>query len=614
MQTETEPAAAGKNFSENILLIPLILLAAGITVRIFFRAAYRWQDDLIWQTGAAVLAGFWFGRRREKNSWAFFLAGAGLLGVWSYALAGLFPQLDGWRSPFDPNKMINLPQNLLRCENLPASVSILLEGVYLPVWIARFSAGSKRGGFLRLGLFLTLPAVLLPLSLTLVVPFHPRISYHGADIMRALIWTAGGISAVLILTMLILAVLKVRFGWKRLLISYGILILISCAGWGIFYGIQLVRRELMLRRLAAEGRPMTLQAYYDRLKDPKDSSEQLKELIGFLNDPEFDTSDFPLNSAGNWLKKDAPESAPNNYQSTPEGFGLKRSRKEAMIRVSESPLGEKFTAGLAGLAKYDHIRFKGNYTDFYPMLKMLTDIRRLVRTGTARAAIAHYTGKTELILPRLKAVTPASRLLTRQPWLICSTVHSAVAGIVVSQVVSLGPDGPQYAGDYRFFLNWIRGQDFTQGRCETEVCAELLTQYEKNMYDLNNRNRLPLFLLRPLLLESVFRELEQALRREKILAAHGELEKDDPSRLGFQRTAAWKKLMETALALKLYRSLHGHYPRSLSELVPELIPAVPLNPMTGKEIKYRLDKDRFEISAESREIRYPLRLKSSPGY
>ena len=614
MQPETKPAAVGKNFSENILFVLLILLAAGITVRVFLRGAYRWQDDLVWQTGAAVLAGFWFGRRREKNSWAFFLAGAGLLGVWSYALAGLFPQLDGWRSPFDPSKMINLPQNLLRCENLLATVSILLEAVYLPVWIARFCAGSKLGGLLRLGLILTLPAVLLPLSLALVVPFHPRISYIGADILRALIWTTAGISAVLILTMLVLAILKVRFGWKRLLISYGILILISCTvWWGIFYGIQLVRRGLMLRRLAAEGRPMTLQAYYDRVKDPKDGMEQLKELIGFLNDPKFDTSDFPLNSSGDWLKKDIPESSPNNYSWPPGDFGLKRSRKEAMIRISESPAGEKFTAGLAGLAKYDHIRFKGNYTDFDSMLKILSDIRRLVRTGTARAAIAHYTGKTELILPRLKAVTPASRLLTRQPWLICKLVHCNLDMIVVSQVVSLGPVGPQYADDYRFFLNWIRGQDYA-GWCETEVCAELLTHYEKNMFAVNNRNRLPLFLVRPLLLESVFRELEQSLRREKLLAAHGELEKDDPARPGFQRTVACKKLMETALALKLYRSLHGHYPQSLSELVPELLPELPLNPMTGKEIKYRLDKDRFEISVESEEIKYQIWLRSSPGY
>ena len=54
MQTETEPAAAGKNFSEKILLILLILLAAGITFRVFYRGAYRWQDDLVWQAGAAV--------------------------------------------------------------------------------------------------------------------------------------------------------------------------------------------------------------------------------------------------------------------------------------------------------------------------------------------------------------------------------------------------------------------------------------------------------------------------------------------------------------------------------------------------------------------------------
>ena len=72
--------------------------------------------------------------------------------------------------------------------------------------------------------------------------------------------------------------------------------------------------------------------------------------------------------------------------------------------------------------------------------------------------------------------------------------------------------------------------------------------------------------------------------------------------------------MATALALKLYRSLHGHYPRTLSRLVPEILPELPLNPMTGKEIKYRQDKDRFEISVESEETKYQIWLKSSPSY
>lgn len=599
------------------IIIPailLILLAAGITFRVFYRGAYRWQDDLVWQAGAAVLAGFWFGRHREKNNWAFFLAGAGLLGFWSYALVGFFPQLDGWRAFFEPIRMIRLPNNLLSWEYLPATISVLLVSVYLLVWIARYSSESKWDAILRLFLFLTLPAVLLPLCLVLVIPFHPQISYYGTDIMQALIWTVAGISTVPILTMLILAILKVRFAWKRLLAAYAVLILISCAGWGFFYGVQLIRRAVILNRLAAEGRPMTLQAYYGRLKNVKDGTEQLAKLIEFLKNPEFDTKDFPLNSARKWLKKDVPESAPNNYIPSPDGFGLKRSRKDAMIRISESPAGKKFTAGLAELAEYDHIQFDGNYTDNNQMGKVLNNMRFLVRTGTARAAIAHYTGNTEQILPRLKAVTPVSRLLNRQPWMICGIISSRLDMVVVSQVVGIGPDGEQYADDYRFFLNWIRARDYTSSWAETEVCAEQLKYYDKIFILRNEIEALSFFPLRPLVLETLFREVERSIRREKILAAHFEPEKDDPSRWSFQTIAARKRIMETALALKLYCSLHGHYPIVLSALVPEILPKLPLNPMNGKEIKYRMNKDRFEISLESENIKYQIRLKSSPNY
>jgi hypothetical protein len=42
------------------------------------------------------------------------------------------------------------------------------------------------------------------------------------------------------------------------------------------------------------------------------------------------------------------------------------------------------------------------------------------------------------------------------------------------------------------------------------------------------------------------------------------------------------------IALELYRRQHGHYPASLSELTPGLLPAIPADRVTGDPVKYKL--------------------------
>ena len=626
MQPETNPAAVRKNFSENILFVLLILLAAVFTVQVFSGREYH-GEDLVCHILTAILFGMFFGRRREKNSWAFFLAGAGLLGLWSYALIRLNPPFRSgqfFESLLNPFRRVNLHEYFFLQKHVGpyrgsslAALVILPEVVYLLAWTARFCSARKLGALLRFAVFLTLPFVLLPLSLTLIAPFLPLKSYQYGIYMTPALMTAGGISLLLILTMLVLAILKVRFGWKRLLISYGILILISMSVWGIFLGIQSVRRIKALNRLAAEGRAMTLNEFYARQNNAKDGTEKISELFDMMKNPEFDTGDFPNNGNWHWRWKD-PAWKNRRVSGIPDEM-QQQERKKEMIRVSEGPLGEKFTAGIADLAQYDHIRFAGNYTDFNHIFLVFNRIRMLVRTGAARAAIAHYTGKTEQILPRLKAVTSVSRLLTHQPWLISVLVHRNLDMILVSQVVSLGPDGPQYADDYRFFLNWIRSQDYTHswGKHdyanswgETEISAELLKFYDKDTSTLHPAIRL---LFRPLLIETAFYYLNRSLRREKYFAAHHDIPEDDPIREGYRKSVSSKGCLETALALKLYRSLHGKYPVSAAALVPEIVPQLPLDPVTGKPFRYVLKKDHFELFSEDFNRMNPL-LVSEPRY
>jgi hypothetical protein len=46
-----------------------------------------------------------------------------------------------------------------------------------------------------------------------------------------------------------------------------------------------------------------------------------------------------------------------------------------------------------------------------------------------------------------------------------------------------------------------------------------------------------------------------------------------------------------AIALKRYQLKHGNYPPDLNSLVPEFVPTVPLDPVDGQPLRYRLNAD-----------------------
>jgi hypothetical protein len=52
-----------------------------------------------------------------------------------------------------------------------------------------------------------------------------------------------------------------------------------------------------------------------------------------------------------------------------------------------------------------------------------------------------------------------------------------------------------------------------------------------------------------------------------------------------------KQMAATAIALKRYQLKHGNYPKGLNSLVPEFVSAVPLDPVDGKPLRYKLNED-----------------------
>ena len=57
------------------------------------------------------------------------------------------------------------------------------------------------------------------------------------------------------------------------------------------------------------------------------------------------------------------------------------------------------------------------------------------------------------------------------------------------------------------------------------------------------------------------------------------------------RAEAARQMTIAAIALKRYQLKHGNYPPDLNSLVPEFLPAVPLDPVDGQPLLYRRNAD-----------------------
>ncbi len=57
------------------------------------------------------------------------------------------------------------------------------------------------------------------------------------------------------------------------------------------------------------------------------------------------------------------------------------------------------------------------------------------------------------------------------------------------------------------------------------------------------------------------------------------------------RVEAARQTVVTAIALKRYQLKHGHYPADLNSLVPEFVSTVPLDPVDGQPLRYKLNSD-----------------------
>ena len=66
-----------------------------------------------------------------------------------------------------------------------------------------------------------------------------------------------------------------------------------------------------------------------------------------------------------------------------------------------------------------------------------------------------------------------------------------------------------------------------------------------------------------------------------------------------------RQLVLAAIGLERYRLRHGRYPERLEELVPDILPAVPVDFGDGKPLRYKRAGEKYELWSVWEDLRWP---------
>ena len=378
--------------------------------------------------------------------------------------------------------------------------------------------------------------------------------------------------------------------------------------FGIACGVTLVRAYGALELVRRAGRTLEFQppcepAGVEALATLLRSSAAWGRRCN-AQDPKID---LPMESFYNWTTPDSPI--------TPE-------MRKAALEELDSPEAKAFLAAAAALES--HRSFFPEQLDLTNYAPILTSLRSAVRKLGSVAAIRHWHGQTDRILPTLQLEQAVVRTLDSAPKLaINGLVRISLHAMLSINLTQLGPDGPQYAAEYRRYLDYFLNTDYTVSD-ELEFAAHYLDQALRWPKELNypyHNQPLPFF-QRIFVISLVSNQVrERAVAQPQIAELRTAAKIEDGKRLdsfldtyrsALKREKTARALFPTLLALKLHRSLTGSYPETLEELVPELLPALPIDPITGEVLSYTVTPEDFALTYRTDTM--TITLGSKPGY
>jgi len=232
-----------------------------------------------------------------------------------------------------------------------------------------------------------------------------------------------------------------------------------------------------------------------------------------------------------------------------------------------------------------------------------------------RAALYLERGEPDKILPELLKIMPMDQQkLTGKPYLQAEYTHIGCCVMMYTYLVSLGPDGPQYAPYYRQALDYLKAQKVSLPDGAGVYLDQLERLKPASCYE---------FLVMPGAMAHLakgvayFTSIRPEIQKLADDGYHGQSLPWDSLDI-YQQLARFSEISlllgRTGLALKLYRSEEGKYPATLAELVPKYLDQIPVSPLPDAPLIYRLEGNDFWLTIQAPSSKYPYKTTTEKQY
>ena len=415
---------------------------------------------------------------------------------------------------------------------------------------------------------------------------------------------------------------------KFLLGCFGVMLLLVVAAvaipWVLSNRQAKLRLEAVVKRVKARGEPLTtveLNEFYQPAKGRPDMTKEIMAALAICEAPNLQ----PL-AKGLPIVGEASEPPPlgQPWEQLPEAEAYLANLTEAVKTFHE-------VARQDGTARFP--------VDFTPGVATLLPNTQSMRSGARVLSLQFHVhlhrGQISEAVDCILAEIALGRALEQEPTLVSQLVHLAIIGVAIDSTQTMVRQVELADADLRRLQDGLRKVDFQaslkQGLAgERTICytACLDPRQLADIQEMPGKGLAREIAQRqPQRLFDAAKMLEMNLRvtegaddslfaaRREALAAEDDIRTLAASPIGklyymmtlllspaytsgvnaFSRVAASRDSADAAIAAELYRRKNGAWPAKLDDLVPEFLPAAPIDPFTGQPLLMKATPEGFKV-------------------
>ncbi|MEI8248085.1 MAG: hypothetical protein WCI51_19775 [Lentisphaerota bacterium] len=314
--------------------------------------------------------------------------------------------------------------------------------------------------------------------------------------------------------------------------------------------------------------------------------------------------------------------------------------RQHLIDLVQSPEGKQIYTLLEQADAYPDCRFAPKIEK--REIKLFEfEMHHLAGFILARACVFKLTGQEDRILPEIEKSLGLAKRINNEQFHDSFIRNRFIVEDAMTEAIEIGPDNPTAVAGYRrmleylnqhpinyisadmepeyyYFSNLLKLQSrFDEGKLRSYqnnyfykilLWNDLLAGYplvaRYFAYHINNSVKVRREMLKIRKMPELPPELHR-LVDSYCLSGYNLLLSFDLKNLFNARSMQAR--FKIGLSLKIYKCEHGKYPASLQELVPAILPEIPVDPIDGKPFGYKVKDGNFTLTNNAK---YPKELSS----